>query len=680
MSLTSQLSNFNSVVRRFMHTHFPNVTKMVRAINKEPHYIRPILPPEGVEFQDGGYALSKNPRRYWAYVLGDIGTALDYRIRFNFPEMNIKETIAYRDSLSRENRVKSRAHRKYRFRFIGTDFFNEVEEFLARTRPDRGSLIPEDEDVLCRYCYTMGLIDYGYRNSSPHQNMEWFDIDVNELISRPAQWISDDIAAQNTLFRKSKRDWLSKPATLNPTFTGGVDVGGADADLIVDGCLIDLKSSQKNLTGRHLYQLIGYCLLDYEDEHGIDSLAIYRTRYGVTHCWAVEEMLALSMDFPQPLNELRAKFRKVFQDELQLLEEFKTTPDKFSFLASSNGRKFLEHESRVRLLASTESNKFLKSPEGRQWLISDNGKFFMATIPGKRFLSSGNGRDFLTSPSGRKWLSTDEGRYYLTGRKGREFLNSGKGRVFLASAAGREWLSTTAGRKWLECDKGRLFLTLAVGRNWLTTKFGRKWLVTRAGKIWLTSPDGQVFLISKNGCKWLETADAIDWLASAGARRFLTSINCHKWLVTEAGQNWLDTQGGRSWLASYRSWAFLGNKHGEQWLETIAGRAWIYTDDAKDWLFSVSAWDFLITPAGREWLISDEGKIFLAGTKGHEFLEYGKGRLFLTRAEGREWLTTEDGRKWLSSDKSQTFLKLAVGREWLDTAAGKAWQASTQQE
>ena len=170
---------------------------------------------------------------------------------------------------------------------IFLDLLREVEEFRERVRPDLGDLEPDDEDRLCRYCYNMALLEMFARApiyELPEDLQGEFD-DVECLVRKPPAPMIDDIKAQNARYRTAMSDFLNKPATLNPTFQGSLDVDGADADLLVDGCLIELKSSRKRLDSNDIRQVLGYCLLDYDDERGITSFTIYRTRYGVSHYW-----------------------------------------------------------------------------------------------------------------------------------------------------------------------------------------------------------------------------------------------------------------------------------------------------------------------------------------------------------------------------------------------------------
>jgi hypothetical protein len=88
---------------------------------------------------------------------------------------------------------------------------------------------------------------------------------------------------------------------LNPTFgVGSVLVGGADADLILDNTLIDIKTKAKLEFGRgDLNQLIGYYILyriggidDVPSVPKIDSLAIYFARYAFLLSIPVKEVVS----------------------------------------------------------------------------------------------------------------------------------------------------------------------------------------------------------------------------------------------------------------------------------------------------------------------------------------------------------------------------------------------------
>lgn len=65
------------------------------------------------------------------------------------------------------------------------------------------------------------------------------------------------------------------------TLAGSKDVFGAGFDLIVDGCLLELKTTLVPvITTAYLRQLVGYWLLDYDDACRITSAAIVLIRQG----------------------------------------------------------------------------------------------------------------------------------------------------------------------------------------------------------------------------------------------------------------------------------------------------------------------------------------------------------------------------------------------------------------
>ena len=66
----------------------------------------------------------------------------------------------------------------------------------------------------------------------------------------------------------------------NPSFALSADVGGADANMIIDGTLVDIRTTAKRtpLDLDNIIQQVGYYLLDAEDEYSIDSITWIYTR------------------------------------------------------------------------------------------------------------------------------------------------------------------------------------------------------------------------------------------------------------------------------------------------------------------------------------------------------------------------------------------------------------------
>ncbi len=204
----------------------------------------------------------------------------------------------------------------YRWEIIET-FFDRLDDMLVTIRPVGRRLTLEEERVIVRYCFILALFEEVYRSDrykdgplfvpSTKQN-------IDELLAIPEDdWI-DDLSQLSLRFYDTYHDLLSRPFILNPTFSGSRDVGGADADLIVDGCLLEIKTSKlAKIDPGWLRQLAGYLLLDYTDEHHIQSLGIYMVRQGLLFSWPVDEFLSiLTGNSGTSLSQLRQEFRQLF--------------------------------------------------------------------------------------------------------------------------------------------------------------------------------------------------------------------------------------------------------------------------------------------------------------------------------------------------------------------------------
>ena len=117
-------------------------------------------------------------------------------------------------------------------------------------------------------------------------------------------------------FRARHEGWRGAHAALNPEFTGSGDVGGADADLIVDGCLWEIKcSGRERGKSEWLHQVLGYALLDYDDRYGIEQVGflfpLQDTRVG----WPLAELVerTCSPSFLS-VSELRSMLRQRLKD------------------------------------------------------------------------------------------------------------------------------------------------------------------------------------------------------------------------------------------------------------------------------------------------------------------------------------------------------------------------------
>lgn len=99
----------------------------------------------------------------------------------------------------------------------------------------------------------------------------------------------------------------------------------AEADLIADGLLLDYKTAAgtpHKVTGVRaffppaidIYQVLGYMLMDVDDEYGIEALGLYGARYGSLSVWEVPELLGItSGGHAVSLDKARSQFRTALE-------------------------------------------------------------------------------------------------------------------------------------------------------------------------------------------------------------------------------------------------------------------------------------------------------------------------------------------------------------------------------
>jgi hypothetical protein len=98
--------------------------------------------------------------------------------------------------------------------------------------------------------------------------------------------------------------------TIDPTFALGGAVGGADADVIADGILIDFKTGKgRSLVGaKEIYQVIGYALLDIDDRYNITGVGIHALRWRTRWTAALDDLLLRLSGVQRNLEDWRATF------------------------------------------------------------------------------------------------------------------------------------------------------------------------------------------------------------------------------------------------------------------------------------------------------------------------------------------------------------------------------------
>ena len=281
MSLTGHFKDKNSPIRTFLRDQFPDTRTFLkdpRSRLREGDMIRP----------DGDIPF------------GTIGTAFDYRLRYYFGVTPYSELVAFRGA----------AHLG-----LSHDFFDELETLLNHCNPIGRRLAEAEEDELNRHCVVLALLEEvaraGLRPGSPLAVGESHSSKALIGIAKP-HWL-DDLRALSWKFYDGFNNLLTQPNVLNPTFEGSAHVGGADADLIVDGRLIDIKTSAKQeIQSDSIWQLLGYVLLDYSDVHRINSISLYMARQGIFFQWDLDEAIrGLRSGNKVSVDELRGQLKAI---------------------------------------------------------------------------------------------------------------------------------------------------------------------------------------------------------------------------------------------------------------------------------------------------------------------------------------------------------------------------------
>ena len=327
MSLSSHLADSTSPIGQFIKQRFSQTKNLTKEANRQLGSATTVRP--GVQ----------------GYIYQNIGSTIDYRIRYTFGITPYRKLVAWHGAiqlafkpLESENDIPVAfeevmnvalpfnpamgvAQGSYPIALLKA-FFGSLETFLHTVQPVKRRLDVESERTLARYCYVLTLFEQVFR--AGYEAIQRSPLlfpapkkSVEALLAIPQEVYVEDICQLSSLFFERCQHLLSLPYTLNPTFAGSLDVGGADADLVVDSCLIDIKASiAPKMNADYLYQLAGYLLLDYDDSLNMNAAGIYMARQGMLFRWSLPDFLQqLTGDSNANLASLREEFRSIFQSE-----------------------------------------------------------------------------------------------------------------------------------------------------------------------------------------------------------------------------------------------------------------------------------------------------------------------------------------------------------------------------
>lgn len=320
MSLYSHLQDRNSPVRHYFEDEFPNWGMLrfrdtgdvptsvdlygsrldVRSLSMLGDSSDPILPPA-----QGEYA--------WAVA----GAAFDYRLRYEFTVGNPATFAAAKGwtELVREPWGRRASDSGWQ------DLVSALQDLTTRVDPTRGALADGDEIELAQMCGLLALYEQLYRMGGIF-NPSTFDTAVARaglnqplpsLLALVDPQLPADVLRMIKRFRSAAPDLMdTRSIKADPSFDRSRDLGGADADLILDHLLLEVKTTKHaNLTARFAWQVLAYLLADTTDVYGITSVGWYFARHGQPWVFPVETFLRNLAGHEVDLWRARAEFAQV---------------------------------------------------------------------------------------------------------------------------------------------------------------------------------------------------------------------------------------------------------------------------------------------------------------------------------------------------------------------------------
>jgi hypothetical protein len=327
MTLTSELDDRDGRVRRFID----------RCFVVPPGEIRRGLPAELRERLRS--ILLPPPEEIRGGALGTAGTGFDYRVRLSLEPLPQEPLAAHRGAAvllgscdakligGREKRIESDGPASFGLTVGRGLTVALVREFFAGL----DQLAAEDDTTLAQRCLVLALFEEVYRAAGTL----YFDSPLLYLkrgarlddlleLPTPAQ-----VADLNQLWLgfADEVETIDRGFVCNPRFVGSDDIGGADADLLLGDCLLELKCSKRELNlADVLRQLLGYVLLDYDDVYGVQRVGVYSARQRALVTFGLHELLIEHVGYdkglivhttldgdPMTVDERLKKLRKQFR-------------------------------------------------------------------------------------------------------------------------------------------------------------------------------------------------------------------------------------------------------------------------------------------------------------------------------------------------------------------------------
>jgi len=231
-----------------------------------------------------------------------VGTAFDYLLRFVVQRLN------------RSSKESGLWIAESALSFLGKpSLFNKGQKIVSRARKQLAAYLKSGymSETLIESALALATLDPILRAGLGHEEIgEIHRDDVLDLRNLLAAVDGQTFTAR-------------KLCVLNPTFgCASVLVGGADADLLIDDAIIDIKTTKNLILDRRMLdQVIGYYVLHHIGgveglrlKPRITKVAIYFSRYGYLHEMSISKLIN-EKKFPAFVRWFKQRAARAFPSE-----------------------------------------------------------------------------------------------------------------------------------------------------------------------------------------------------------------------------------------------------------------------------------------------------------------------------------------------------------------------------
>ena len=303
--LTGELADIRSPVRQFFDSRFSSGLRGVQG-----------------RYRHSAPALTVPPVQRTEADPGTVGTAADWLLRFLLHPSPALELAARGAVLCGAQPTGPGLGMLAAFEDLAHTLGMTRTDFRQDRRSFDGPVAGNNTEPghLARACWVLALLTEVYRGGpawawqGPLGRFRGRRPSVTELLALAPPAAVGQLGQFRAVFESALLPALAnRPGTwaIGPTLAGSALIA-ADADLIAGGLLADLKTSQKLSLGvTDLFQLLGYALLDYDDEFGVSTVGIFSARYAYLATWDLGSLLGELAGQPVRLAVLRGQFREL---------------------------------------------------------------------------------------------------------------------------------------------------------------------------------------------------------------------------------------------------------------------------------------------------------------------------------------------------------------------------------